>query len=61
MLSKLFYLIALVIFIILAIATVTNPTKWMYLGFASIAAGLLLEGFGPAFGTVFTRRRVVTE
>lgn len=47
MLSRLFYLIAVVIFVVLAVATVTNPAKWMYLGFASVAVGLLLEGVGP--------------
>lgn len=47
MLSKLFYLVALVLFIVAVL--VTPEPSWHPLGwaFVSLAAGLLVEGFGP--------------
>lgn len=47
MVSKLFFLVALVIFLVLVVATISDPGKWMYAGFAAVAAGLLTAGFGP--------------
>jgi hypothetical protein len=44
MLAKLFFLVALVLFIVIAVGSAIN-IAW---GFAALAAGLLFEGYGPA-------------
>lgn len=55
MLSKLLYLIAVILFVALAAFHPDPSSHLLEWGLAAVAAGLLLEGFGPSH-TVLIRR-----
>lgn len=45
MISKLAFLAALIIFIVMAVGP--PAAVWGWIGFACVAGGLLLQGYGP--------------
>lgn len=55
MLSKLAYLVAVILFVIVAWDAPAHGDLLPW-GFVALSAGLLLEGFGPAVSAIVVRR-----